>query len=39
MMAAKERGLDNGEPRTLEATTPTTFRQWCGEVLKPAVLA
>jgi uncharacterized protein YbjT (DUF2867 family) len=39
MMAAKDHGLDNGEPRTLEATTPTTFRQWCGEVLKPAVLA
>ena len=39
MMTAKDQGLDNGEPRTPEATTPTTFRQWCGEVLKPAVLA
>jgi uncharacterized protein YbjT (DUF2867 family) len=39
MMAAKDQGLDNGEPRTPEATTPTTFRQWCEEVLKPAVLA
>jgi uncharacterized protein YbjT (DUF2867 family) len=38
MMAAKEAGLDNAEPRTPEATTPTTFRQWCEEVLKPAVL-
>jgi uncharacterized protein YbjT (DUF2867 family) len=39
MMAAKNNGLDNAEPRTPEATTPTTFRQWCEEVLKPAVLA
>ncbi|WP_037314410.1 NAD(P)H-binding protein [Amycolatopsis orientalis] len=36
MMAAKEAGLDNVEPRTAEATTPTTFRQWCEEVLKPS---
>jgi uncharacterized protein YbjT (DUF2867 family) len=39
MLAAKDRGLDNAEPRTPEATTPTSFRQWCDEVLKPAVLA
>jgi len=39
MVTAKDQGLDNGEPRTPEATTPTTFRQWCEEVLKPAVLA
>jgi uncharacterized protein YbjT (DUF2867 family) len=39
MMTAKDRGLDNAEPRTPESTTPTTFRQWCEEVLKPAVLA
>ena len=31
-------GLDNAEPRTPENTTPTSFRQWCEEVLKPAVL-
>jgi uncharacterized protein YbjT (DUF2867 family) len=37
MMAAKDNGLDNAEPRTPEATTPTTFRQWCEEVLTPAV--
>ncbi|RSN55263.1 NmrA family transcriptional regulator [Amycolatopsis sp. WAC 04182] len=37
MMLAKEAGIDNAEPRTPEATTPTTFRQWCEEVLKPAV--
>jgi uncharacterized protein YbjT (DUF2867 family) len=39
MMAAKNRGLDNAEPRTAEATTPTTFRQWCEDVLRPVVLA
>ncbi|KQC34895.1 NAD(P)H-binding protein [Frankia sp. ACN1ag] len=38
MMTAKDNGLDNAEPRTPEFTTPTTFRQWCEEVLKPAVL-
>jgi uncharacterized protein YbjT (DUF2867 family) len=39
MMVAKDQGLDNAEPRTPESTTPTTFRQWCEEILKPAVLA
>jgi uncharacterized protein YbjT (DUF2867 family) len=39
MMVAKDQGLDNGEPRTPQSTTPTSFRQWCLEVLKPAVLA
>jgi uncharacterized protein YbjT (DUF2867 family) len=38
MMVAKSEGLDNMEPRTAESTTPTSFRQWCEEVLKPAVL-
>lgn len=38
MMVAKEEGLDEAQPRTAEATTPTSFRQWCLEVLKPAVL-
>jgi len=36
MLVAKDNGLDNHEPRTLENTTPTSFRQWCEEVLKPA---
>jgi hypothetical protein len=39
MALAKNQGLDNAEPRTPQATTPTSFRQWCEEVLKPAVLA
>jgi uncharacterized protein YbjT (DUF2867 family) len=38
MMVAKNNGLDNAEPRTPETSTPTSFRQWCEEVLKPAVL-
>ena len=38
MMAAKDKGMDNLEPRTPENTTPTSFRQWCEEVLKPAIL-
>jgi hypothetical protein len=38
MHAAKDNGLDNSEQRTPENTTPTSFRQWCEEVLKPAVL-
>ena len=39
MMTAKDQGLDNAEPRTPQSTTPTSFRQWCEEVLKPVVLA
>ena len=38
MAAAKNNSLDNAEPRTPENTTPTSFRQWCEEVLKPAVV-
>jgi uncharacterized protein YbjT (DUF2867 family) len=37
MMVAKDQGLDNAEPRTPQSTTPTSFRQWCVEVLRPAV--
>jgi uncharacterized protein YbjT (DUF2867 family) len=39
MMAAKNTGLDNAEPRTPQSTTPTSFRRWCENVLRPAVLA
>ncbi|MET7280663.1 NAD(P)H-binding protein [Kribbella sp. NPDC005582] len=39
MMRAKDDGLDAGIRRTDETATPTTFRQWCEQVLKPAVLA
>lgn len=33
MALAKDQGLDNGVTRTPELTTPTTFRQWCIDVL------
>jgi uncharacterized protein YbjT (DUF2867 family) len=39
MHAAKDNGLDSTEPRTPENTTPTSFRQWCEEVLEPAFLS
>ncbi|GAA2545519.1 NAD(P)H-binding protein [Winogradskya consettensis] len=37
MAVAKNNGLDQGVTRTPEAGTPTTFREWCTEILKPAV--
>lgn len=37
MDIAKEHGLDTFVPRTRENTTPTTFRHWATDVLKPAV--
>ena len=39
MKRAKDEGLDDGVPRTPHTASPTTFRQWCEVVLKPAVLA
>jgi uncharacterized protein YbjT (DUF2867 family) len=39
MAAAVERGIYNAESRSPQFATPTTFRQWCEEVLKPAILA
>ena len=36
MAWAKNEGLDNGVQRTPENSTPTSFRQWCEQVLKPA---
>ena len=37
MMVAADAGLNNAEPRTPTSTSPTTFRRWCEQVLKPAV--
>ena len=37
MMYAKNQGLELGVARTSENTTPTSFRQWCEDILKPAV--
>jgi len=41
MMIAKDNGLDNGVSRGPgnAIDTPTTFRQWCADTLKPAVRA
>jgi len=39
MWVAYNHGLDTAEPRTPQSTTPTRFRQWCEEVLKPRVMA
>jgi uncharacterized protein YbjT (DUF2867 family) len=38
MAAAKNQGLDNAGKRTPENSTPTSFRHWCEQALKPAVL-
>ena len=35
--ATKNNGLDNAIQPTPENTTPTTFREWCEQVLKPAL--
>ncbi|QGN34165.1 NAD(P)H-binding protein [Microlunatus sp. Gsoil 973] len=35
MAVAKANGLDLGVTRTAENSTPTSFRQWCAEVLAP----
>ncbi len=34
-----DRGIYNADPRTPQSTTPTSFRQWCEDTLKPFVLA
>jgi uncharacterized protein YbjT (DUF2867 family) len=36
MAWAKSKGLDNAVQRTPGNSTPTSFRQWCGQVLKPS---
>ena len=38
MAWAKNQGLDNAVQRTPGNSTPTSFRQWCEDVLRPAVL-
>lgn len=37
MMRAKDEGLDDGVRRTPQTASPTTFREWCVDVLAPAV--
>ena len=38
MGAAIDRGIYAAEPRTPESSSPTTFRQWCEDTLRPALL-
>ena len=38
MAWAKNEGLDNAVKRTRENSTPTSFHEWCQEMLKPTVL-
>lgn len=37
MAAAVDAGIYDAEPRSTRALTPTSFQQWCEEILKPAV--
>jgi uncharacterized protein YbjT (DUF2867 family) len=37
MLDANDKGMDNLIPRTAENSTPTGYRQWAEEVLKPAL--
>jgi hypothetical protein len=37
MAIAKANGLDQGVVRTPQNSTPTSFRQWCEEVLRPVI--
>jgi uncharacterized protein YbjT (DUF2867 family) len=37
MYTAVDQGIYEVVPRTPESSTPTTFRQWCEEVLKPTI--
>ncbi len=37
MMKAKNQGSDNAQPRTPASASPTSFRLWAEEVLKPAL--
>lgn len=39
LLVAVDGGAYDTEPRTPASTTPTTFRQWCQDMLGPAVLA
>ncbi|MEV4517945.1 NAD(P)H-binding protein [Dactylosporangium sp. NPDC049525] len=39
MLLAKNEGLDGLQARTPGFTTPTTFRSWCEQVYRPALLA
>jgi hypothetical protein len=37
MIEATNHGIYDTEPRDRHAAAPTSFRQWCQDILKPAV--
>jgi uncharacterized protein YbjT (DUF2867 family) len=37
MIEAQNNGIYDAEPRDPDSATPTSFRQWCLDILKPAV--
>ena len=39
MWVGYDHGMDTAEPRTPENTTPTSFREWCSEVLEPRLMS
>jgi hypothetical protein len=39
MIEATNHGIYDTEPRDRHAAAPTSFRQWCQDILKPAVQA
>ncbi len=39
MIQAQNNGIYDAEPRDPDSATPTSFRQWCHDTLKPAVQA
>jgi uncharacterized protein YbjT (DUF2867 family) len=39
MAAAQDDGIYSRKPRSPQPAAPTSFRQWCADILKPAVLA
>jgi uncharacterized protein YbjT (DUF2867 family) len=39
MAEAQNNGIYDAEPRNPDSATPTSFRQWCQDTLKPAVQA
>lgn len=39
MATAQDAGVYDAERRTVQPSAPTSFRRWCADVLRPAVLA
>jgi len=39
MLTAKNEGIDRMVERTPATSSPTSFREWCAQILRPAMLA